>query len=497
MGKRKKNQAPAAPTVTARQDALERFRPLLSGQEFELLLTELDRPLFHALRVNPLKADLQDLARWAERYGWDLEPVRFSPLGRYVRAARVSPGQTIEHRLGRFYIQDAASMLPVELFDLDGLGAPLVLDMAASPGGKTTHLTARTMDRGLVLANDSSASRVTALRLVLQNWGAVNAAVTNFPGESFGYWYPGLFDRVLLDAPCSMQGLRSTEAHPMRAITARERTSLAQRQTRLLISAVQALKVGGQVVYSTCTLEPEEDEGVLDAVMRQFPGCLQIEPSAARLPEPAPGLIDDGENSFLPEVALAARFWPHRYQTAGFFAALLTKTAETPGPSDLPPQRPWLRTGLEALPARAVGDLARWLENEFGFMLEAVLTGQQLSLWRRGREIFALPDPYLQHFGELPFQQLGLPFGEETPDGFIPAHDWVIRYARQFSGGRYVLPPEQVQPWLRGEDWRTAPLAGLRRGQMVLAVSPEGDVLGRGKISSDRLKNLLPRRLAI
>ncbi len=497
MGKRKKNQAPAAPTVSAQQDALDRFRPLLSENEFERLLAELERPLHSALRVNPLKADLQDLTRWAGRYGWQLEPVRFSPLGRYLTAARVSPGQTIEHRLGRFYIQDAASMLPVELFDLDETAALLVLDMAASPGGKTTHLTARTLDRGLVVANDSSASRVTALRLVLQNWGAVNTAVTNFPGESFGYWYPELFDRVLLDAPCSMQGLRSTEAHPMRAITARERTSLAQRQTRLLVSAVQALKVGGQVVYSTCTLEPEEDEGVLDAVLRQFPDSVRIEPSAVRLPEPAPGLSGDGERSFASGVEHAARFWPHRYQTAGFFAALLTKTGVTPGPSDPAPQRPWLRTGLEALPARAVGDLARWLEDEFGFALEAVLAGQRLSLWRRGRDIFALPEAFLQYFGELPFQQLGLPFGEETPDGFIPAHDWVIRYARQFSGGRFVLPPEQVQPWLRGEDWRGAPLEGLRRAQIVVVVNPEGDVLGRGKISSDRLKNLLPRRLAI
>jgi 16S rRNA (cytosine1407-C5)-methyltransferase len=114
---------------------------------------------------------------------------------------------------------------------------PLILDLAASPGGKTTHITSRTGDRGLVIANDASLSRLPALRSVLQNWGAINIATTSFPGEQFGDWFPECFDKVLLDAPCSMENLRSTASHPMRAISPRERQGLAQRQARLLSSA--------------------------------------------------------------------------------------------------------------------------------------------------------------------------------------------------------------------------------------------------------------------
>ncbi len=207
------------PQESPKESALERFKTLLSARELELLLAELQKPLDPAFRVNPLKAQAGAVSYWAERYGWELYPVPYCAEGWRVGSAKTSLSQTIEHRLGFYYIQDAASMLPVELFDWEGLDEPLVLDMAASPGGKTTHLVAKTGDRGLVLANDSSADRITPLRLVLQNWGALHSAVLNFHGEKYGSWFPNTFDRVLLDAPCSMQGLRSSEAHPMRGIS--------------------------------------------------------------------------------------------------------------------------------------------------------------------------------------------------------------------------------------------------------------------------------------
>ena len=161
-------------------------------------------------------------------------------------------------------------MLPPELFDYDSVEPELVLDLAASPGGKTTHLVDKLGDRGLVIANDASRSRIQALRLALERWGAINIAVTCQPGELFGAWYPGVFDKVLIDAPCSMEGLRTAESHPMRPVTGRERESLSSRQVRLLTGALKAVRVGGQVVYSTCTLAPEEDEAVLLAIKQRL-----------------------------------------------------------------------------------------------------------------------------------------------------------------------------------------------------------------------------------
>jgi 16S rRNA (cytosine1407-C5)-methyltransferase len=203
----------------AQQQAIERFRALLNPADFADLIAELQRPLPQGLRVNPLKETPSNtLPDWQKRYHWQVEPIPFCSTGWRLLETETAPSQTIEHRMGLYYLQDAASMLPVELFNLpEDCSNLLILDMAASPGGKTTHLSSRMNDHGLLLANDSSQGRIPALRVVLQNWGSANQAITCFPGEKFGAWFPEAFDRILLDAPCSMQNLRSTESHPMRA----------------------------------------------------------------------------------------------------------------------------------------------------------------------------------------------------------------------------------------------------------------------------------------
>jgi 16S rRNA (cytosine1407-C5)-methyltransferase len=494
--KRRSTQpAPSAADVTA--EALARYRSLLDEEEFAQLLAELERPLYTAIRINPLKVDPQPaLQEWVERYNWEVQPVPYCPNGFWITSARVSPSQTIEHRLGFYYIQDAASMLPVELFDFEGTEAPLMLDMAASPGGKTTHLIDRSGDQGLVIANDSSPSRINALRLVLEQWGAVSPAVTRFPGESFGNWFPETFDRVLLDAPCSMQNLRSTESHPMRPISDKERSTLALRQANLLESALAAVKTGGEVVYSTCTLAPEEDEAVLDTVIRRHPGLIEVVDLSDRLPGPAPALTGDGMQQFHPSVQRAARLWPHRFGTSGFFAALLTKTGSLPEISSAPPARPFERAGFDILNERETDPVSRELLDRYGFDLIALLKERDWILLRRGRSLSAVPGLYLQRFRDLPVQALGLPLGEELPDAVIPSHEWVARFSQRFSTGRYRLPQEHLQAWLRGEDIRIVPEGDMASGQVVIIEDSQGRLLGRGRLLADRIKNLLPRGIA-
>ena len=497
MAKRKRpSNAPSSATLL--DETLQRYQPLLSPQEYARLLAELEQPLYSAIRINTLKVEpAKALEYYSQAYGWQFKGVPYSRTGWWVvGSGSVSIGRTIEHRLGDYYIQDAASMLPVELFDLQPQPDQLVLDLAASPGGKTTHLVSRVDDVGLVLANDASQERITALRLVLQDWGAANVAVTHFPGEKIGGWFPEIFDRVLLDAPCSMENLRSTESHPIRAISAHERLNLAIRQERLLASAFQAVKVGGQVVYSTCTLAPEEDEGVLDGLLRRYAGAVCIESLDNRLPQPAPGLGGDGNRSFEPAVTNAARLWPHRYGTSGFFAALISKLAPIESFRQPLPDRPFEKTGLTRLTHSENSRLEELFLDEYGFNMRPVLERQGLLLWKRAEEIYAIPETFLRHFSHLPFQALGLQVGEETPDGFCPSHFWTARFGSQFKLGLCALQPEQVQAWLRGEDLQGRFLPDVRKGKTVIVVNAQGRLLGRGKLLNGRLKNLLPRRLA-
>jgi 16S rRNA (cytosine1407-C5)-methyltransferase len=495
MAKRKHFPTPSSSSSSI-ESALKHFQPLLSQDGFAALQAELERPLFPALRANPLKCDTQpSLEAWAGRYGWQLRPVPFCETGRWVISSETPISQTIEHRMGFYYIQDASSMLPAELFDFDGLDSPLVLDLAASPGGKTTHLLSRTGDRGLVLGNDSSQERIAALRIVLQNWGAVSSAVTHFPGEKFGAWYPDTFDRVLLDAPCSMQGLRPTEGHPLRPITAREQASLSHRQAGLLESALRAVKVGGQVVYATCTLSPEEDEAVLDALLCKFPGAIQVDDLSRRLDRPAPALSQEGGRALDPAVRNAARLWPHIFGTAGFFTARLTRLAPLTGLSQEPPSRSLDQVGFKPLSHREASALASRLAEEYGLDVSGQLDRLKVELWRRGDRLYLLPVTYLRNFAHLPTQSAGMLLGEDAPDGFIPSHEWVARFGMHFTAGACRLPAEQLPAWLRGEDIPGRPCGSLFAGRVVAVVDEEGRLLGRGKVLSGRLKNLLPRRL--
>jgi len=496
---RRKNRTQAVkapPAPVAGSDGPEQYRSLLPAEEYTRLEAALQKPLEPALRINPLKVDpLQALEDWKERYAWQVHRVPFCDTGWWVSNSPFPISQTIEHRLGFYYIQDAASMLPVELFDWQGTARPLVLDMAASPGGKTTHLVSKTGDQGLVMANDSSRSRITALRLVLQTWGAASSVVTSFPGEKFGDWFPDTFDRVLLDAPCSMHNLRSTDSHPVRPISEKERASLAVRQSHLLASAFTALKPGGQVVYSTCTLAPEEDEGVLQALLDRFPGAVRVENVHQRLPVPGPGLASDSEKTFDPQVQQAVRLWPHLYDTSGFFAVLITKLDSVNLPAQPAPYRALEKNGLEGLIGREENRLERQLSEEFGYSLASSLEKHDLSLWKRGEAIFAIPNPFIQGFRNFPFEAAGLLLGEETPQGFQLSHEWVARFSMQFKQGRYCLPEETIPAWLRGEDIHGLPLGSLPAGRTVIVVDQQDRLLGRGKLQAQRLKNLLPRRL--
>ncbi len=310
-------------------DRFKNYQHLLSVDQFDQLQQACARPLAPALRVNTLKIDLETArSTWPIEYGWQIQPVPFCEAGWQITGNAESLSRTIEHRTGFYYLQDAASMLPAEMFD-DAIEFPLILDMAASPGGKTTHLAAKINDRGVILANDSSSGRIAALRSNLQTWGSISTALTSYPGERFGEWFPNTFDRVLLDAPCSGESLRTAERRKTRFVSQTERLQLQRRQIKLLESAFHAVRPGGQVVYSTCTLAPEEDEAVLDALLRQYPQQFVIESVERLLPTSAPGVMHDGDLAFHPDVRKAVRLWPHLYDTSGFFAALIRKQSAT------------------------------------------------------------------------------------------------------------------------------------------------------------------------
>lgn len=495
MGKKK--QSGRITSETPRQDAFnaawEKYRPLVPAEELAALEESLHKPLLQAFRINPLKTDISALESMSARYGWETAPISFCPEGVRVCTAQTLPSLTHEHRMGYYYIQDSASMMPCMLYDADRLqNAPLILDLAASPGGKTTHLIGRSLDRGLVIANDSSPSRIPALKTVLKNWGSISHAVTQFPGESYGDWFPDTFDLILLDAPCSMQSLVSLDSHPMRPISEREEKALAQRQTALLQSALKALRPGGQIVYSTCTLSPDEDEAVIDAVLKIFSGKVHVAEAAKRLPYPAPGLSEAYGKTFDPSVRDAVRLWPHRYETAGFFACLLEKSdyfeSEAIDSRISAPCRLWEKSSFTTAKPSEFADLSAWLEDQFGLSLPALCGEPEAVVMNRGNELWMLPKRYIESFSSLPSKSVGMRIATRTTGGFVPDNDWLCRFFSKTSGIRMVPEPEQQAQWLNGADIRPDNTAAPR-GSFVMIVDENQVFLGCGKVSGDRIRN--------
>lgn len=474
--------------------AIERYRPYLSPADYEQLLASAALSAPSAVRVNLLKSSdpTRDLETWSQRYGWQTSPIPFSNSSRQVISSQTPPGQTLEHRLGYYYVQDAASILPVSLFSTAST-RKLVLDMAASPGGKTTQLVDHNLDQDFVIANDSSASRLSALRTVIQIWGSANHAITNFAGERLGDWFPQTFDRILLDAPCSMESLRVSASHPPRPITADERGRLASRQFALLASAAKALKPGGELVYSTCTLAPEEDEAVVNALLDLAPNAFQID-SFPHSNTQAPGLKTFQDQTFHPTLENSWRVWPHIFETNGFFAVRLTKVADFSAVTVQAPARPFSATGFVPVPPKQLAVFDSQIEDLYGINLISQLTLSGLILHQRGESLHLVPEAYLDSFQTLPFHSLGMPFGKVFHGELSLSVDLVNRFGDLFKANIWTIPSDKVAQWLSGQDLRNLDFQGLKMGAVAIARDDLGRNLGAGKLSANRLRNLLPNR---
>ena len=472
-------------------EALKRYEPYLSPEDFQKLLDTSEENAPVSVRVNLLKnpSPENSLQDWQDRYGWKTEPVAFWKHAVQIIGADTPPSQTIEHRFGYAYIQDAASMLPVALFSPIQEGE-LILDMAASPGGKTTHLIDRSLEKAFILANDSSASRLSALRVVTQSWGMANGAISNFAGEKLGDWFAESFDKILLDAPCSMESLRVSESHPFRDISASERERLASRQLALLVSALKATKVGGELVYSTCTMAPEEDEALIDALLKRYPNAVKIAKIEGQNPDSFGFTSFEGQ-SFDPSLQNSLRIWPHLYETNGFFAAKLFKTDSTESTPSQKPQRPFSSTGLDILNAKARQAILSQLQERYGLdesHLEAFEFGQRVN------HLQLIPKAYLAHFETLPYHALGLPLGKLIKNALEPGFEFVSRFGMHFKQNCWKMPAYHLENWLKGHDLRGLPCPP-ECSPGVIAIKDENEIIvGAGKWSAERLRNLLPHR---
>ena len=480
-----------------------RMRELL-GPEAPAFLASYRRPAQRAVRANPLKLDPASLPGLL---GIPPDPVPWCPEAWFLpEGARV--GDTLAHAAGLCYVQEPSALAVGEALDLRP--GQRVLDLAAAPGGKATLAAGRLGDRGVVVANEVQRSRVQALADNLDRWGSPRTVLAGDTVARLAAALPGAFDRVLLDAPCSGEGL--FRRNPAAAAQWRPGhvPGSAERQRGLLADAAHLVRPGGLLVYSTCTFAPEENE-------QQIAGFLAAHPSWELLPIPmhpgfAPGRPDWSPGG-PPELSRTVRLWPHHLRGEGHFIAKLSRPAGSPGDGDLaapPGERGNLpsrsrgpRRGSVAGRQRAGAGLSTAPRERAGAG-GSTAPREVLEVWREfaaevlddgvgevsvvGERAYSVPDLEVAAAG-VRLVRPGLLLGRARPGRFEPAH--ALAMAVGVGAARRVreVDDREAAAFIRGETLGWEGPAGWA------VVTWNGWPLGWGRGTGGTLKNHYPKGL--
>lgn len=440
------------------------------------------KPLRKSLRVNTLKMSVEDFVAAAKGRGWDVSPVPWCPEGFFIEREDRSKalGRDLLHQVGCFYMQEAASMLPPAL--LGARPGESILDMSAAPGSKTTQVAAQLGGRGVVVANDVQENRLWTLKSNVHRLGATNVVITKKVGQWFAKHMTERFDRVLCDAPCTAQGTVRKDSDALEYCGLENIEKMARLQVQLLEAAIHAAKVGGTVVYSTCTLTPEENEGVVLQVLKTFGDRVTVErPEGEWAAQP----IEDSivvQQSIDPDAAHPmVRLWPQTLDTEGFFSVVLKKRAPTKDPEDME----WIKPQEEHMPPRRIKEAMELFTEIYGTPVlhdgeTLYQLGENVLLTTYGVSDFKLP---VQDFS------IGLPFAKLLKDGRVRiAHETATLRGHEATKGTLTLDARQLEDILNGKDTTCDPAL---RGDMLLMA--EGRCIGRGLAKEGILKNNLPR----
>ena len=460
----------------------EKMKNLL-GDEFDAFLAALDRPRAVGLRLNPLKVDItQEAPLTSSLLLLTSGKVPWCPTGFYYDPT-TRPGLHPFHAAGAYYLQEPSAMAPAEL--LDPRPGEWVLDLCAAPGGKTTQLAGKLAGRGLLVCNEIHPKRAAVLASNVERMGVANALVLNEHPARLAERFPGAFDRILVDAPCSGEGMFRKHDAAWADWSPETVAMCARRQAEILDSAAGMLRSGGRLVYSTCTFSPEENEGTVAAFLQRHPD-FSVE--RVQTPPFAPGRPDWADGN--PALADTFRLWPHKLNGEGHFAAVLRRDApagggvpDAPTPSAADLQGPWRTPAPTNEKAAALPKSVAALLRELGVDLPDGLPVQF------GSRVFLAP-PGLPELRGLRVLRPGLELAELRRDLAVPAHALALWTRSATSVQALTADDPACAAWLRGET-----LASAARGWTLVTVDGLG--LGWGKGSNGVLKNHYPKGLRI
>ncbi|MBE6984155.1 MAG: hypothetical protein E7434_00815 [Ruminococcaceae bacterium] len=432
---------------------LERMKRLL-GEDYEDFLASYERPRNTGLRMNPLKGEAPKLSFCEERVAW-------AENGYYLQV-EARPGLNPLHDAGVYYLQEPSAMAPATL--LDAQPGEIVLDLCAAPGGKTTQIAAAMCSEGLLICNEIHPKRAKILSSNIERMGISNALVLNEHPAKLAERFPSYFDRILVDAPCSGEGMFRKEDAAVNDWSEETVKMCAARQTEILNSAAQMLAPNGRLVYSTCTFAPEENEGVIAQFLEHHPDFIVERVEAPWFSCGRPDWIEASAQG----IEHTFRLLPHKLRGEGHFAAVLRRSQTGQR------HEPALQETVALPPA-----IREFMQlNQIFMPQQAVAFGDTCYLAPKG----------LPKLNGMKVLRVGLELGEVRKGRFVPSHALAL-WLKEFPNmANFASDSYEISAYLQGQT-----LNADFRGWTLVCV--DGYSLGWAKGADGVLKNHYPKGL--
>ena len=451
---------------------LARMQEMLSAQEYTAFLESFNAPRTYGLRVNTSKISCEEFQKLCP---FPIKPIPWIPNG-YFYDEDTRPSRCAYYQAGLYYLQEPSAMTPASRIPIEP--GDKVLDLCAAPGGKATAAGVALQGQGLLVANDISTSRARALLRNLELFGIPNIFVANETPTKLTKTFPEFFDKIILDAPCSGEGMFRKEEALAKDWTPEKSRELSEIQKELVLQAADMLRPGGLLLYSTCTFAPAEDEQTVSYLLENRPDMELAE--MENYEGFSQGVPEWGNGN--PELTKCIRIFPHKMNGEGHFLALFHKKGQSIQESS----RPHTKPDKNAFP------LIEEFLNEIGLK---TLGGQPFDWERvevRKDKVYYLP-PVLSDFRGITFLRNGLYLGDLKKNRFEPSQPLALAIRKGEAEAVISLPvsDERLTRYLKGETLNIEPEeATHKKGWHLLCA--DGYPVGFGKLVNQILKNKYP-----
>ena len=448
----------------------------LLKEEYEDYLACYEEPRYYGLRVNTGKISVEGFQKICP---FSIEPIPWIPNGFYYDGEKEAPSRHPYYFAGLYYLQEPSAMTPASRLPVEP--GDKVLDVCAAPGGKATELGARLAGEGVLAANDISSSRAKGLLKNIEVFGVSNPLVLREePGRLAGY-FPEYFDKILIDAPCSGEGMFRKDRKMIKAWQEHGPGFFCNIQKSIIVQAASMLRPGGLMLYSTCTFDERENEQVVEHLLKTCPQFQieEIEGYEGFCPG-MPEMTESRDEAF----ARTVRIFPHKMKGEGHYVALLRKgkAEEARGGSALENGTLKRRLQGKGTSIRLPDELVRFLSD-----VRRGLDAGRFSI--HGERVYYMPEE-LPDIKGIRFLRTGLLVGELKKNRFEPSQAFAMSLKKEEYRKTVDLSAEdeRVSRYLKGETLEVGDLVG-EGGKGWNLVCVDGFPLGFGKLSGGMLKN--------